>query len=133
MFNQILNLLAVFAWQTVTCGVRYIYYCSSGLDDGFHYAGKIFIVGTPGVFRVKLDIFDILFCVFYGGYGTLDNFLTVAVELVFYVRIACSYTRMYAFVLCIFNLLRGYIYVFFHCSCQRTYGRPSYGFGYFYY
>ena len=132
VLHQVFYLVPILLGQTVARGVGYVDYCGSGLDDGLHHTGEVFIVGAPGILGIELHILYISLGILHGGHGALDDFLAVGVEFVFDVRVARPDAGVYALVLGILEGFGRAVDVFLHGTCQRADGGPSHGFGYFY-
>ena len=96
VLHQIFYLLTIFTRQTIARRVGDVDHRGSCLDDGFHDAGKIFVVGAASILSIKLHIFHIALGVFDGGYGTLDDFLAGGIELIFYMAVRRSDASVYA-------------------------------------
>ena len=133
MFNKIFYFVTIFSRKTVAGRVRYVYYCCASLDNSLDNPCQVLVVSASSVFRIKFDILYILFSIFYGGYGAFYYFITIAVELLFNVRIAGSYSCMYAVVLGIFKRLGRNVDIFLYGARQRTDCWPGNGLGNFYY
>ena len=127
--NKVLDLGGVLGRETVACRVRNIHDRGPGLDGRLDHSGKILIVRTPGVLSVEFHILNILLGIFHSPDGTLKNLLPGGIELVPYVGVGSSDSRVYPLVFGVFKRFRGNIDVFLHGTCQRTDRRPGDGLG----
>ena len=130
MLNKIFYLCAIFCRQTITCCVWDIHHCGTCLDYSLHHPGKVFIIRSSGILCIKLHILHIALGIFHSSYSSFYNLLTIAVELIFDMRVTGSYTCMYALTLGIFQRLGSHVNILFHCSCQRTDRRPRHRLAY---
>ena len=99
VFLQILDFLKIFHRQTIACSIRYVYHSSTGFNYSFNDPCQIFIICSPCVFCIKLNILNILFSIFHSSNSTLNNFISIRVEFIFNVFVTCTYTRMDALML----------------------------------
>ena len=124
MVYKILDLCTILLRKTIARGVGDVDYRCTSFDDGLYHTCQIFVVGASGVFSIEFHILyeplGILHCL----NGTLDDFLTIAIELVFDVQVAGSNARVDALVLGILQRLNGNVDVFLNRPCERTNGRP---------
>ena len=125
MLNQIFNLLTVFIWQTITCGVGDVDNSCTSFDDCLNNTRQIFVVGTSGIFGIELNILHIILCIFHGSHSTLDDFLASGVELVLNMVVAGTNTRMDSFALGVFQRVGSNVDIFLNGTRQRTNSRPS--------
>ena len=84
MFKQILYLFTILSRKTISRGIRNVYNRSSSFNYGFNHTCKIFIVRTPCILGVKLNILDIFFCIPYSCNRAFYDFITITVKLIFY-------------------------------------------------
>ncbi len=129
MLHEIFYLLAILLWETVTCGVGYVAHRGTSLDNGLYNTCKILIVGSAGIFSIELNVLNELLSILHGSNSTLNDFLTIGIELIFDVRVACAYTRVYSLALSILQRLNGNINVLLNGSCECTDGWPRYSLG----
>ena len=127
--NKILDLSGVLGRETVACRVRNIHDRGPGLDGRLNHSGKILIVSASRILGVELHILNILLGIFHSPDGTLKNLLPGGIELVPYVGVGSSDSRVYPLVFGVFKGFRGNIDVFLHGTCQRTDRRPGDGLG----
>ena len=124
---EILYLVAIFRRQAVARGVGNVDHRGSGLYHGLNHSGEILVFGAPCILGIELHVLHILLGILHSGHSTLYYLLAVAVKLVFDVRVACAYTRVYALVLGILQSLCSHVYVFFHRTCECADGGPRHG------
>ena len=129
MVHQILDFGTIFGGQTIAGGVRDIHHGGTGLDDGLHHPGQVFVVGASSILGIELHIVYITACILHGSHSPLDNLLAVAVELVLDVCIARSDASVYALALGIFQRFGSHVDILLHGSCQGADGGPGYGLG----
>ena len=126
MLHQILYLLSIFLWEAIACSVRDVTYCRTSLHHSLNDTCKILIVGSAGIFSIELNVLNELLSILHGSNSTLNDFLTVGIELIFDVRVTCAYTRVYSLALSILQRLNGNINVLLNGSCECTDGWPRY-------
>ncbi|CCX65998.1 unknown [Prevotella sp. CAG:1058] len=116
MFNQIFNFSTIFTRQAVSCSVRDVYNRCPCLDNGFYNPCQELIVRTTGIFSIKLYVFYIFLCILYGSNTTFDYFVRSAVEFIFYVLVARTYSCMYALTLSITQSISCHVDILFDCT-----------------
>ena len=74
---KILNLFAIFAWQTISCSVWYIHHCGARLYHSLDHTCQILVVSTAGVLGVELHVIDEFSRVLHCCHRSFDNLLAV--------------------------------------------------------
>ena len=126
--HEIFDFGSVFMREAISGGVGDVDHGGAGLDDGFYYAGQVFVVGAPGVLGIELYVFHVFLGILGGGDGLLQDVFAVGVELILDVVIARADAGVYSFALGILQGLEGTVDVFHLGSCQGTDGGPGHGF-----
>ena len=102
MLIEVFYLLIIFIWKTETCCVRNVADGSTSLCYSVDNSCEVFVVSTACILCIELYVFNILLCILYCCYGTLNDFLTVRVELILDMRIRSSDTCVDTLALSIF-------------------------------
>ena len=127
--NKILDLSRILGRKAVASRVRNIHDRGPGLDGRLDHSGKVLIVRTPGVLGVELHILNIFLGIFNCSDGPLKNLLPGGIELVLYVGVGSSDSRVYPLVFGVFKRFRCHIDVSLHRACQSADRRPGDGLG----
>ena len=125
IFHQEFNFFAIIPGQTIACSVGDIYNSSASFDNRFHNAGQVNIVGSSGIFAVKLNIFYVFLGVFYGSHSPFKNFILCGIEFMPDMKFGSSDACVDTFVLGVFERFGSYINVFLHAARQCTNGWPG--------
>ena len=128
MLLQILNLIKILLWQTVTRSIRNVYDRSSSLDHSLHHLSQILIVSTSGILAIELHIVHIALGILSGCYSLLQNLFASGIELKLNMLIAGADTRMDTLILGILQRLEGHIDIALHSTRKRTNHWPRNGF-----
>ena len=124
MFHQIFDFGPELLRQAISRRVGNVHHRRTGLYHGIHHTGQIFIVRTPRILCIELHVLHITFGILHGSHGTLDDFLTVGIELIFNMGIRSPYAGMYPLVFGSLQSLGCHIDIFLHRTGQRTNRRP---------
>ena len=127
MVDKILDLCAILLRKTIARGVGDVDYRCASFDDSLYHTCQILVVGAAGVFSIEFHILYEPLGILHRLNGTLNDFLTIAIELVFDVQVASSNARVDALVLGILQRLNGNVDVFLDRPCECTNGWPRDG------
>ena len=124
MLIEVLYLLIVFVRKTEARSVWNVADGSTGLCYCVDDSCKVFIVRTACILSIELYVLNEFLRILHGCYGTLNDFLTVRVELVLDMRVRSADASMYALVLCIFKGLYGTVNILLNGTCKGAYCWP---------
>ena len=129
MLVEVFNLLAILVGGAESCRVGDVTHRSTRLAHRLDDTGEVLIVGTSCILGIELHILYVALGILHCRYGTLDNLLGSAVELILDVRGAGADTCMYTLVLGILERLGCYVDILLHGTGERTYRGPCHGLG----
>ena len=131
VLHQVLDFRTVLVGQTVARSIGDVHHRGTRLDDGFHHASQVFVLGTTRILGIKFHIIHITAGILHGSHRTLDDFLTIGVELILDVGVGSTDTRMDSLVLGKAEGIRSHVNVLLHGTGQGTDGGPCHRLGYF--
>ena len=125
MFHQVLDFLAIFVRQAITCRIWNITNRSTSLHHSLNHASQVFVLRSTRILSIEFHILHVSLCIFHGSCSTLDDFLAIGVELELDMGVTRTNTRMDAFALGKLQGISSHVNIFLHGTGQRANRWPS--------
>ncbi|MPM47408.1 hypothetical protein SDC9_94118 [bioreactor metagenome] len=112
------NLLAILKGGAVSCGVGDVDHRGTSSNHCLYHPSKVFVLGTPGILGIKLNIVTKPAGIFDTFYCPLQNIIGIGAEFVFNMEIRSADPGVDPFPFCIMKGICRNVYILFDCSCK---------------